>query len=52
MDEDLKLNDIDVNLLSNEELLDIYNDLEAFLKLVNEEIKKTDTGDQDEWETK
>lgn len=48
MDEDLKLNDVDVNLLSNEELLDLYNDLEAFLKLVNEEIKKTDTGDQDE----
>ena len=48
MEDDLKLGDINVNELSNEELLDIYNDLESFLKLVNEEIKKTDTGDQDE----
>ena len=51
MDDELKLGEVNVNELSNEELLKLYSDLEAFLKLVNEEMKKTDTGDQNEWET-
>ena len=48
MGNDLQLNDINVNELSNDELLKIYGDLEAFIKLASEEIKKTDVGDQDE----
>ena len=48
MGKELQLNDINVSELSNDELIKLYNDLETFIKLVSEEIKKTDVGDQDE----
>ena len=34
--------------LSDETMIENYNEVEAFLKLVEEEIKKTDIGDQNE----
>jgi hypothetical protein len=48
MDDDLKLGEINVNELSNDDLIKQFNALDAFLKVVNEEIKKTDVGDTDE----
>ena len=48
MDEDLRLGEINVNELSNDDLIKQFNSIEAFLKVVNEEIKKTDVGDNDE----
>ena len=47
MDTDFVI-DEDVTKLTNEELVSLYNEVEAFLKLVNEEIKKTDIGDENE----
>lgn len=47
MDSDFIL-DEDVTKLSNEELISTYNEIETFLKTVNEEIKKTDIGDNNE----
>lgn len=47
MDTDFVI-DEDVTKLSNEDLVSLYNEVEAFLKLVNEEIKKTDIGDENE----
>ena len=47
MDSDFVIEE-DLSTLSNEELIERYNEIDAFLKLVNEEIKKTDIGDEDE----
>ena len=47
MDNDFQL-DEDVTKLSNDELVALYNEVESFLKTVNEEIKKTDIGDENE----
>ena len=47
MDSDFII-DEDVTKLSNEELISSYNEIEAFLKLVNDEIKKTDIGEENE----
>ncbi len=52
MDDDLKLGEINVNELSNDDLIKQFNALDAFLKVVNEEIKKTDVGDTDEWKVR
>ena len=40
--------DEDLTKLNNEELLNLYNEIDSFLKLVNDEIKKTDIGDTNE----
>lgn len=32
--------------LSNDELLKLYQDIEGFIKYLDEEIKKTDVGDE------
>ena len=40
--------DEDLTKLNNEELLNLYNEIDSFLKLVNDEIKKTDIGDANE----
>ena len=40
--------DEDLTKLNNEELLNLYNEVDSFLKLVNDEIKKTDIGDTNE----
>lgn len=40
--------DISLDSLTDEKLIEDYNEAEAFLKLVEEEIKKTNTGDQNE----
>lgn len=37
--------DIEINLVDNSKLIKMYQDVEAFLKFVDEEIKKTDVGD-------
>ena len=47
MDSDFILEE-DVTKLTNEELVALYNEVESFLKLVNDEIKKTDIGDENE----
>ena len=47
MDSDFII-DEDVTKLSNEELIALYNEIDSFLKLVNDEIKKTDIGDENE----
>lgn len=39
---------LDVSLLSNEELIKEIHGIEEFLKFVNDEIKKTDIGDENE----
>ncbi len=40
--------DEDLTKLNNEELLNLYNEVDSFLKLVNDDIKKTDIGDTNE----
>lgn len=40
--------DISMEEMNNQELLDYYREIEAFLKMVDEEIKKTDVGDNNE----
>lgn len=40
--------DISIEKLNNQELLNYYREIEAFLKLVDEELKKTDVGDDNE----
>ena len=35
-------------ILSDDKIIESYTEIEAFLKLVEEEIKKTDVGDQSE----
>lgn len=47
MDTDFVI-DEDVTKLSNDDLVSRYNEIESFLKLVNDEIKKTDIGDENE----
>ena len=47
MDSDFVIEE-DLSQLSNEDLISRYNEIENFLKLVNDEIKKTDIGDEDE----
>lgn len=39
---------IDVNTLSNQELIATYQELDSFSKYLEDEIKKTDVGDVDE----
>ncbi len=47
MDNDFQI-DEDVTGYSNEDLVALYNEVDSFLKLVNDEIKKTDIGDENE----
>ena len=35
-------------ILSDDKIIESFNEIEAFLKLVEEEIKKTDVGDTNE----
>lgn len=45
---DKKINisdDVEISLVDNDKLIKLYQDIEAFLKFVDEEIKKTDAGD-------
>lgn len=46
--ENEKIEDISLDSLSNENLIESYKEVESFLKNVEEEIKKTDVGDNDE----
>ena len=49
MDNEIISNEeISLDSLTDEKMIESYNEVEAFLKLVEEEIKKTDTGDQNE----
>ena len=43
-------NDEEVSLdsLTDERILECYQEVESFLKIVEDEIKKTDVGDSDE----
>ena len=40
--------DVSIENLNNQELLNYYHEIEGFLKLVDEELKKTDVGDDNE----
>ena len=40
--------DVSIENLNNQELLSYYHEIEGFLKLVDEELKKTDVGDDNE----
>lgn len=39
---------VSLDSLTDERLLECYQEVDSFLKLVEEEIKKTDVGDSDE----
>ena len=40
--------DVSIEKLSNQELLDYYREIENFLKIVDDELKKTEVGDDNE----
>ena len=40
--------EISLDSLSDETIIESYNEVEAFLKIVEDEIKNTNTGDQNE----
>ena len=40
--------DVSIENLNNQELLNYYHEIEGFLKMVDEELKKTDVGDDSE----
>jgi hypothetical protein len=40
--------DVSIEKLNNQELLNYYHEIENFLKMVDEELKKTDVGDDNE----
>ena len=40
--------DVSIENLNNQELLSYYHEIEGFLKMVDEELKKTDVGDDNE----
>ena len=40
--------DVSIEKLNNQELLSYYHEIESFLKMVDEELKKTDVGDNNE----
>ncbi len=48
--EEEKIDDeyISLDALDDQEIIEQYQETEAFLKIVEEEIKKTDTGDSSE----
>jgi hypothetical protein len=47
MENDFKIEE-DIQNLSVNELIDLYKEVESFIKLVDEELKKTNIGDEDE----
>ena len=51
MDIESNNEEIALESLSDEKILECYNEIEAFLKIVDDEIKKTNTGEQDEQKT-
>lgn len=40
--------DVSLDTLTDERIIECYQEVESFLKIVEEEIKKTDVGDSDE----
>lgn len=40
--------DVSIENLNNQELLSYYHEIESFLKMVDDELKKTDVGDDNE----
>lgn len=40
--------EMSIENLTNQELLSYYHEIESFLKMVDEELKKTDVGDDNE----
>jgi hypothetical protein len=40
--------DVSIDSLNNQELLNYYQEIEGFLKMIDEELKKTDVGDDNE----
>ena len=46
--DNLKEEALSLDTLSDETIIESYNEVEAFLKIVEDEIKKTDIGDQNE----
>ena len=47
-DETIINDDVSIDSLNNQELLDYYHEIEGFLKMIDEELKKTDVGDDSE----
>ena len=49
MEEEKKIEDVvEISLVNNADLIKMYQDVESFLKYLDEEIKKTDVGDENE----
>ncbi len=48
IDERIALDELNLEELTNTELIESYQQAESFLKTVEDEIKKTDIGDNDE----
>ena len=38
---------VEINLVDDNKLISMYQEVESFLKYLDEEIKKTDVGDED-----
>lgn len=38
---------VSINVVDNDKLISMYHEVETFLKFLEEEIKKTDVGDED-----
>ncbi len=47
-DETIINDDVSIDSLNNQELLNYYHEIEGFLKMIDEELKKTDVGDDSE----
>ena len=47
-EEIIKEEDVSIEKLNNQELLSYYREIESFLKMVDDELKKTDVGDDNE----
>jgi hypothetical protein len=48
MEASLNNDELSFEALTNKKLIESYEEIAAFLKIVEEEIKKTDVGDSDE----
>lgn len=46
--ENVNYEEVSLDSLSDEKIIESYNEVEAFLKIVDEEIKRTDVGEQNE----
>lgn len=48
MDEMEKIDEVSLDSLTNENIIEEFKEVDGFLKVVEEEIKRTDVGEDDE----